>query len=87
MTGIPSRRTDIRCAPGPGRSRAVIAAALLLFLLALQCSGSRAELLFRSAEYRDGQQHWAALRKVANPSDTAYPRTLGDGTQVPAEGV
>jgi hypothetical protein len=47
----------------------------------------RAELLFRSAELNDGQQHWSALKKYADPADIAYPRTLADGTQVPAEEV
>ncbi len=65
----------------------IIAATLLSFALVLQCFDLRAELQFRSAERIDGQQHWSALRKYANPADTAYPRTLADGTQVPAEEV
>jgi hypothetical protein len=62
-------------------------ATLLLFALVLQCSELRAELLFRSAERKDGQQHWSALKQYANSTDTAYPRTLADGTQVPVEEV
>jgi len=65
----------------------IVAATLLLFTLALQCFDVRAELQFRSAERKDGQQHWSALKNYANPADTAYPRTLADGTQVPAEDV
>src|SRR5471030_874412 len=65
----------------------IIAATLLLFALALQCVDLRAELLFRSAEPKDGQQHWSALKNYANPADTTYPQTLADGTQVPAEEV
>jgi len=65
----------------------IVAATLLLFALALQCVDLRAELLFRSAELKGGQQHWSALKNYANPADTAYPRTLADGTQVPAEEV
>jgi ATP-dependent protease ClpP protease subunit len=44
-------------------------------------------LQFRSAERKDGQQHWSALKNYANPADTVYPRTLADGTRVPAEEV
>ena len=74
-------------ASNPARVGPAIVATLLLFALALQCFELRAELLFRSAERKDGQQHWSALKKYANPADTAYPRTLADGTQVPAEEV
>ncbi|GEM_PF-1538282 len=71
----------------PARVGPVIVATLLLFALALQCFELRAELLFRSAEPKDGQQHWSALKKYANSADTAYLRTLADGTQVSAEEV
>lgn len=71
----------------PARVGPAIVATLLLFALTLQCIELRAELLFRSAEWKDGLQHWSALKKYANPADTAYPRTLADGTQVPAEEV
>jgi len=87
MTSMPNRRTDVHCQSDPAPSGRVIAAALLLFALMLQCTELRAELLFRSAEPKDGQQHWSGLKKYANPADTAYPRTLADGTQVPAEEV
>jgi hypothetical protein len=71
----------------PARVGPAIVATLLLFALALQCIELRAELLFRSAEPKDGQQHWSALKKYASSVDTAYPRTLADGTQAPAEEV
>ncbi len=87
MSGIPGRRTDLQCASNPAPSGRVIAATLLLFSLMLQCFDLRAELLFRSAEQKNGQQHWSALKKYANPSDTVYPRTLEDGTPVPADEV
>lgn len=74
-------------ASNPARVGPAIVATLLLFALALQCFELRAEMLFRSAERNDGQQHWSALKKYANPADTAYPRTVADGTQVPAEEV
>src|SRR5471032_2359988 len=81
------RNEEWSAASDPTRVGPIIAATLLLFALALQCVGLRAELLFRSAEPKDGQQHWSALKNYANPADTAYPRTLADGTQVPAEEV
>ena len=68
-------------------SRPAIAATALLLALALQCFDLRAELLFRSAEQRDGQQQWSGLRKYANPADTAYPRTRADGARVSSEEV
>jgi hypothetical protein len=71
----------------PVRVGPLIAATLVLFALALQCINLRAEILFRSAELKDGQQHWSALKKYANPADIAYPRTLADGTQIPMEEV
>lgn len=87
----PKQSMEPRCyrpaASNPARVGPIIVATLLLFALALQCFELRAELLFRSAERNDGQQHWSALKKYANPADTAYPRTLADGTQVPAEEV
>lgn len=67
-----------------GRPSAIAAIALLL---ALQCVGARAELLFRSAEQQGGRQQWSALKKYANPADTAYPRTLADGSQIAVEEV
>jgi ATP-dependent protease ClpP protease subunit len=93
----PDAPTDPKQSMEPGRDRSgasnparvgpVVAATLLLFALALQCFDLRAELQFRSAERKDGQQHWSALKNYTNPADTAYPRTLADGTQVPAEEV
>lgn len=74
-------------ASSPARVGPAIVATLLLFALALQCSELRAELLFRSAEAKNGQQHWSALKNYANSADTAYPRTLADGTQVSVEEV
>jgi hypothetical protein len=71
----------------PTRFGPIVTATLLLFALGLQCFDLRAELQFRSAEQKDGQQHWSALKNYANSIDTAYPRTLADGTQVPAEEV
>ena len=71
----------------PTRVGPIAAATLLMFALALQCFDSRAELQFRSAEPKGGQQHWSALKNYANPADIAYPRTLADGTQVPSEEV
>ena len=65
----------------------MFAATLLLFALTLQCLDLRAELLFRSAEQMNGQQSWSALKSYGNPLDTAYPRTLEDGNQVPADEV
>jgi ATP-dependent protease ClpP protease subunit len=90
-TTDPKQSTEPTCyqsaASNPARIGPIIAATLLLFALALQCFDLRAELQFRSAERKDGQQHWSALKNYANPADTAYPRTLADGTQVPAEEV
>jgi hypothetical protein len=74
-------------ASNPARAGPIVAATLLLLALVLQCFGLRAELLFRSAEPKDGQQHWSALKNYANPANIAYPRILADGTQVPAEEV
>jgi ATP-dependent protease ClpP protease subunit len=74
-------------ASNPARVGPIVAATLLLFALALQCFDLRAELQFRSSERKDGQQHWSALKNYTNPADIAYPRTLADGTQVPAEEV
>lgn len=67
--------------------RSVVAAAALLFGLAFQSFDLSAELLFRSAEQHDGRQQWSALRKYANPADTAYPRAGADGAQVASEEV
>lgn len=66
---------------------AALAPIALLLALTLQCVDLRAELLFRSAEQIGGRQHWSALKKYTNPADTAYPRTLADGTQVAVEEV
>src|SRR5450759_3835670 len=72
----PKQSMQPRCyrsdASNPARVGPAIVATLLLFALALQCSELRAEMLFRSAERNDGQQHWSALKKYANPADTAY---------------
>lgn len=97
MIGNGICRTKMRCirrtrphgpaASHPVRSRPAIAATALLFALALQCFDLRAELLFRSAEQRDGRQQWSGLRKYANPADTAYPRTRADGARVSSEEV
>ncbi len=87
MTGIPDRRTDVWRASNPAPSGPVMAAIWLLFALTLQCFDLRAELLFRSAEQKNGKVHWSALKNYASPADTVYPRTLKDGTQVPAEEV
>ena len=87
MTGIPNRRTDIRCAFNPVPGGPAIAAILLLFALVLQCFELRAELLFRSAEPKDGQQHWSTLKKYASSADTAHARTVADGTPVAVEEV
>ena len=59
---------------------------VLLLVLALQCFGVRAELLFRSVEQVNGQQSWSQIKKYSNPSDIAYPRTLF-GAPAPAEEV
>lgn len=89
MKGRSSRRMDIRCATNTAMapSGPVIATTLLLFALTLHCFDLRAELLFRSSEQKNGQQYWSAPKKYGNPSDTVYPRTHADGTQVSAEEV
>jgi len=75
-----------RAAATTALSRAAIAAALFLALV-LPCPDSRGELLFRSAEQVNGELHWSALKKYANPADTAYPRMLADGTELSTEEV
>lgn len=97
MTGNTSCQGTIRCrcdasrhplaVSNPAGRRRVIAASALLFALVFQCFDLRAELLFRSVEQLDGRQQWSALRKYADPADTAYPRTLADGTQLASEAV
>jgi hypothetical protein len=82
-----SARRDSPAATYPAGRRRSIAAAALLLVLIFQCFDLRAELLFRSAEQFDGRQQWSALRRYDNPADTAYPRTLDDGTQVTSEEV
>lgn len=67
--------------------RAQKAALALLSMLALQCSGLRAELLFRSVEQVDGQQRWSHIRKYSNPSDIADTRVSASGAPLPAEEV
>lgn len=67
--------------------RAQKSALALLFMLALQCSGLRAELLFRSVEQVDGQQRWSHIRKYSNPSDIADTRVPASGAPMPAEEV
>ncbi len=59
---------------------------VLLLVLALQCFGARAELLFRSVEQINGLQSWSPIRKYSNPSDIAYPRAFF-GAPAPAEEV
>ena len=75
----------------PRRCHAVcvryLAATGLLFALALQSFDLRAELLFRSAEQAEGRQQWSALKRYADPAETAYPRTLADGAQISSEEV
>jgi hypothetical protein len=87
VTRMQNRRTHIRCASSAAPRGPVVAAALLLFALALQCAGLRAELLFRSAEQKDGQQVWSDFKKYNSPSDATYARTREDGTHAPAEEV
>ncbi len=71
----------------PARSAPTMAAAMLLLALVLQCVEPRAELLFRSAEQKNGRPHWSPLRNYATPSDTAHLRALADGAPVAAEAV
>jgi len=95
MSGRRNCREDIRrpadVIPTPRKPmrawRPALAATALLFVLALQCSHLRADLLFRSAEQVDGQQQWSAPRHYADPAETVYPRTLADGTQLASEEV
>ena len=87
MNGISDRRRDSRCAGMPVARGPIIAATLLLFALMLQCLDLRAELLFRSAEQKNGQQSWSELKSYGNPADTLYPRVREDGAQVPAEEI
>ncbi|MBE0612784.1 MAG: hypothetical protein IH604_03865 [Burkholderiales bacterium] len=71
-----------------GRSaRRGLAAGALLFALGMQAADVRAELVFRSAEQVNGEQQWSAPRRYDTPADTAYPRTLADGTQIASEEV
>jgi hypothetical protein len=65
----------------------VAVTALLLIALAGQCSGLRAELLFRSVQQVNGEQRWSPVRKYSNPSDIAYPRFTANDVPVPAEEV
>lgn len=74
-------------ASSPARGGAGVAAAMLLLALVLQSFELHAELLFRSAEQTNGQQHWSALKNYATPSDTGYLRGLADATPVVAEEV
>lgn len=79
----PKQSKEPRCrGAGPG-----IAATLLLLALTLQCFDLQAELLFRSATLLSGQQHWSALKKYADPSDTGYLRGFTDGTPAAPEEV
>jgi hypothetical protein len=95
MSGRRSHADHVRRAADVARAagrrlhprRPLIAASALLVALALQCSNLRAELLFRSAQQVDGQQHWSAPRNYADSADTVYPRTLADGMQVSSEKV
>ena len=52
---------------------------VVLLVLALQCPGLRAELVFRSLEQVDGQQRWSAIKKYSNPSDIPYARYSARG--------
>ena len=76
-----------RAASPPAAGLRLIAAGALLLALGLQSSDPRAELAFRSAERINGQQHWSTPRRYDIPADTAYPRTLADGTQIVSEEV
>lgn len=70
------------------REGGVAAAVVILLVLALQCSGLRAELFFRGVEQVDGQQRWLPVRSYSNPSDTvAYTRVSASGAAMPAEEV
>jgi hypothetical protein len=60
---------------------------LILLVLALQCAGLHAELLFRSVEQVDGQKRWSPARSYASPADIAYPGILAGGPTRPAEEV
>lgn len=91
MTGDGTCEAPMRCS-GDARRHGSAASNKMnrrpaLAALALQCFDLRAELLFRSAEPLNGRQHWSTLRNYASPADTAYPRTLADGTQVSSEEV
>lgn len=57
----------------------------LLLLLALQCAGLHAELVFRSLEQADGQPRWSAVKKYSNPAD--LPSARFAGAAVPVEEV
>ncbi len=81
MTGSTTCRAETRC------RRGVVAATALMFAFGFQSMDLRAELLFRSLEQSNGRPQWSALRNYADPAETAYPRTLADGTQVSAEEV
>jgi hypothetical protein len=58
----------------------------IALVLALQCFGAHAELLFRSVEQVDGQQGWSSVRKYGNPSDVAS-RVSARGAAVQAQEV
>jgi hypothetical protein len=59
----------------------------LLLVLALQCAGLHAELLFRIMERVDGQQRWSAVKKYSNPSDIPYALFATSGAAMPAQEV
>jgi len=65
----------------------IAAAAVLLVVLGLQCFDLHAELLFRSVEQVNGQQHWSPIKKYGNPSDTTYAEDATRGAAAAAEEV
>lgn len=84
---IGNRGSAKLCYVHPRREHRAAAAAVLLFVLALQCFDLRAELLFRSLEQVDGQQRWSSIKKYTNPSDIAYARVPRGAAAPPAEEV
>jgi hypothetical protein len=59
----------------------------LLIVLALQCAGLHAELIFRTLERTDGQQRWSAVKKYSNPSDVPYALLAAGGAAGPPQEV
>ncbi len=86
MSGMSSRQMDIRCPAESAPRGPVIAAALLLFSLTLQCVDLRAELLFRSAQPTGGEQRWSDLKKYSDLSRSAHPQVrVNDASAAPEE--